>query len=115
MSEKRVLVIDDDPDVLESLGILVTEIGYAVETAVSGAEALGKLEQAEFDLILTDFQMPGMDGAQVATAVKKLRPRMPVVLVSGRSFDSNYSNVSASLKKPFTLSELRNVLAACLP
>ena len=111
---KRVLVVDDNPDLLESLGILVMDIGYDVETAAGGVEALSKVDQGKFDLVLTDFRMPGMDGAQLTEEIKKRRREVKVVMITGSPSERVSLSSSGSLKKPFSLSELRNVIKDCL-
>ena len=80
---RKVLVVDDDPVVGRSFDRVLSGKGYAVITAVSGQEALKKLETEEYDAVFTDIKMPGMSGLEVAERVKEKRPWLPVVIVTG--------------------------------
>ena len=79
---KRILVVDDEPFVCESIRMLLAHDGHEVETAQGGEEALAKYDPARFDLIFTDFSMPGMKGDQLATAIKEKKPARPVVMLT---------------------------------
>ena len=109
---KSVLVVDDHEAVLESIAMFVMHIGHAALTVSSGAEALNKLDEGKFDLVLTDLQMPGMRGDELAREIKKRRPDLPVVLMTaGRAHEHCSPSFAGSLPKPFSLAELRNVIA----
>lgn len=64
-SSGRILVVDDEKDILRALEFILSREGYSVTTAVSGEEAIELLKKEEFDLVLTDLRMPGMDGMEV--------------------------------------------------
>lgn len=85
---KKILLIDDDHTVLESLGKLFKKHGYDVTTARSGEEALTIVENASFDLAVADIRMPGIDGVETAKAIKdrcskKNKPEIPVIFITG--------------------------------
>ena len=83
MTRKKVLIIDDEPDLCKVMKLNLESTGeFEVATAVSGEEGLGRVKEEEFDLLITDFQMPGMNGIEVVEKVKKLKPRLPVLLFS---------------------------------
>ena len=83
MARKTILLIDDERDLCMVMKLNLERTGrYAVETAYSGPEGLEKAKKTAFDLVITDFQMPGMDGAAVLQGLKAMRPRAPVVLCS---------------------------------
>ena len=82
-TNRRILVVDDDPVVGKSFERVLTSKGYAVINCSSGEEALAKLKTEEYDAVFTDLKMPGMDGIEVATQVKARQPWMPVVIVTG--------------------------------
>ena len=82
MPKARVLAVDDQRYFRELIEGLLTEEGYEVQTASSGEEALHLLERADFDIVLTDLVMPGMDGSELVQRVKEPRPR------AGRSSSS---------------------------
>ena len=73
-SKKRILVVDDEPSVCQSLRVLLTRDGYAVQTAWSGAEALTILTQEPQDLVITDFTMSGMKGDALAQLIRQRWP-----------------------------------------
>ena len=82
-TQARVLVVDDDPVVAQSIDRVLTGKGYAVITARDGPEALEKLAQGKYDAVFTDIRMPGMDGLEVAARIKATQPWLPVVIVTG--------------------------------
>ena len=77
-SKLRILVVDDEPAVGDTVKMLLSMDGHEVETANSSQEALGKFESGRFDLVFTDFAMPGMNGHQLAAAIKAGAPDQPV-------------------------------------
>ncbi len=84
MSEK-VLLVDDEIDFLEALGERMDTRGMNVTTASSGEEALDIVNRESFDAIVLDLQMPGMDGLEVLSAVKKMKPEMQIILLTGHA------------------------------
>jgi len=102
----RILVIDDEPQVLQQVQDFLFRKGHRAVTARSGDEALRALLDGEFDAVLTDVRMPGMDGVTVMHEIKKLRPKLPVVMMSGHS-DVNADEMIAEgaaawINKPFS-------------
>ena len=79
----RVLVIDDEPFVRDTLGEILRQQHHQVVVANDGVSGLARFRESRFDLVMTDLAMPGMSGWQVARAVKATRPQVPVVLVTG--------------------------------
>lgn len=80
---KRALLIDDDAAVRTALCDIVTELGYVADLAPSGPAGLELFEKNRYDVVLTDLRMPGMTGWQILEAVRRLNPRIPVVIVTG--------------------------------
>jgi DNA-binding response OmpR family regulator len=78
-----ILVVDDDSDACQALGGLLEESGFAVEAAGDGAGALARLDQVGPDLVLTDLQMPGMDGLELIRRIQAREKAPPVILVTG--------------------------------
>lgn len=108
MTASRVLLVDDEFSTAEVLALLLAGDGFHVTTAANGAQALERLDEAAPDLLVTDFMMPGMNGAQLVRAIREL-PRyesLPVLLISGapetalRRYEVKYQ---AFLRKPFGL------------
>jgi two-component system cell cycle response regulator CpdR len=94
----------------------LTSDGHSVVEATNGHQALEKLGSGQFDILLTDLAMPGMDGASLAQAVKQAAPDTPIVLLSGftEQFEASANRPSALdliLSKPVELEQLRQALA----
>ncbi len=113
----RVLVIDDEREVRAMLADLLAAEGHEVVEAASGAEGLRHLEGDDtIDVVLSDLGMPGMTGWEVARAVKKRHPHLPVVLITGwgenpEGGPDDRSATDAIIAKPVTPVSLRAVLA----
>lgn len=110
-----VLVVDDDPVVRESLQRLLGKRGYAVETAGTAEEALLLLEQKLFALVITDWQMPGMDGLALLRRVKERLPHTPVVMITAYGSTETViqalrGGVSDFVLKPYRPEELLQIV-----
>jgi len=81
----RVLVVEDEPDVADMLQELLVDLGYEVEIAVSGQEALGLVPVYRPDAVLLDLNMPGLPGSQVLEQLLRVDPHLPVIIVTGNS------------------------------
>jgi len=81
----NVLVIDDEPDILRYLEAALSQEAYNVTTATGGAAALEILRQQDVELVITDMQMPGMNGIQVIRRVKELDPDLEVIVLTGHA------------------------------
>jgi len=113
----RVLVVDDDPDILDALSEILEVEGYEVQRARNGREALQRLEHAPPDLVLLDLMMPVMDGWEFA---RSLDPdaRPPIIVLSAdRNVSVKAQEIGALgwLAKPFELSELLAVVRRAIP
>ena len=92
---KRILVVDDDYGILESLKAILESEGYTVETAESGEEAIKRNKKGFFDMALLDIKLPGMRGTELLEILHKESPRMVKIMMTG--FPS-LENAVASLK-----------------
>jgi CheY-like chemotaxis protein len=108
-----VLVVDDEPLVRRLVGWVLAEVGYHVLTAGGGAEALRLLtaHPGPFDLLLTDVDMPGMDGQALWAEAGPLQPGLPVLFMSGRPRPNLPGPL---LLKPFSPEGLAAEVAAAL-
>ena len=93
MSLGRILVVDDEESMCQYLSILLGKEDYEVHTANSGAEALKALQSVPFDVVMTDIQMPGMDGIQLLKGVRAVDPEMPVIVMT--AYASEQSAIDA--------------------
>jgi CheY-like chemotaxis protein len=113
----RVLLVDDDAMVRTVLRALLVRDGYAVVEAADGLDALKRIECGEsFDLVLTDLVMPEVNGWHILRTVRRLRPGLPVVLITGweQSDPEGDDAPDAVVIKPVTDAELRDTVASVL-
>ena len=119
-SKPVLLVVDDDEGVREVTATRLTEAGYAVREAASGLQALASLEGNPcVDLVVLDFAMPGMNGAEAAAELRKRWPAMPVVFVTGFADTAALRQAGADgsdavVLKPFRDGELERKVAGVL-
>lgn len=111
----RLLVIDDDAQVLEIITDMLRLKGHEVVPVLDGEQALSLLADDRFDLVLTDLGMPGVTGWKVAEKVKEIKPDIPVVLFTGwgaqyEEHDLTQRGVDAVLSKPLSLEKLLTVI-----
>jgi PAS domain S-box-containing protein len=108
-----VLVVDDDSLVLTSTSLLLEDLGHRVVSATSGAQALALFDQGEvIDLMITDMAMPHMSGAQLAHAVRLLKPDLPIILATGYAERlEGFAAQLPRLPKPFTQMNLVAIIA----
>ena len=108
--KKTILVVDDDPNVVTLVSGLLVDSEYDVLTASTGANALHQSRnfKGEINLLVSDFQMPGMPGVELATAITRERPQLKVLLMSGFPDGMLVLNEGWHfLPKPFVASQLR--------
>ncbi len=111
----RILAIDDQTMILDLLGAMCDSLGYQIDTFDSPERAIAAFERGVHDVVITDVAMPGIDGWEVAEAIKKLRPETYLIFITGweeglsaeRLRDCGVNHV---LKKPFRLEQLTESL-----
>ena len=77
-----ILVVDDEPDIRDNLRDILTDLGYDVDTAADGAEALDLVGKKHYDVALLDLRMPGMDGLELYRRIKELRADTVAMIVT---------------------------------
>ncbi len=108
---KSILIIDDEKPILDMLKSSLSRKGYPVDTAVNGVEGIRKMEDNEYNLILTDIKMPGISGHQVLEHIRnKINKSIPVVGMSGTPWLLDYSGFDAVLSKPCYMKELLDLI-----
>lgn len=118
VSEKRkILVVDDQESMRVLLKDMLEAVGYEVTLAEGGEQALGILHGSEFDLVLSDLNMPGMDGTALLRSIKSSTSDLPVVIITGYGTFHTEKRVMREgadgyISKPCTLSKIDKTLAA---
>jgi CheY-like chemotaxis protein len=116
----EVLVVDDDELVHSSMKVILDALGHRATTAMSGEEALARLEAGLVpDLVILDINMPGLGGLETLPRLRALRPDLPVLVSTGRADQIVLDLVAAHpgtslMPKPFSIGELRNFLRPLL-
>ena len=119
MEKKKVLVIDDERIVLDSISKILTEENFTLEVSLSGRQGLEWATQKDYDIVLTDLRMPDIGGMRILRDVKRVKPAIPVVMITG--FGTVKSAVQAMklgaaeyLEKPFSPDELVKTVNSAL-
>jgi DNA-binding NtrC family response regulator len=112
MSAGRVLIVDDEPDMLENCSRILSRQGYVCATAADGGAALAMLERDRPDVLLTDLKMPVMDGLTLLRHAHEVDPALPVIMITGfASIESAVAAVKEGafdyLPKDFSVEQLR--------
>jgi len=119
-AQKRILVVDDEDHIRNILMRTLIAEGYDVTGASSGAEAVSRVEDDTFDVLISDVRMPGMDGLETVRAIKARQPDIIAVMASGVSeeeiaqADAIAAGAIAYFTKPYTLDELLTTLEEVL-
>jgi DNA-binding NtrC family response regulator len=105
---QRILIVDDEPGICHVLQSVLVNEAYSVETALSAKEALNKLASAPFDLAIVDLYLPGVNGLQLAEAIRFLDPQTPVILMTAygtTAFEAMacHPAITCYVHKPFDL------------
>ncbi|MEI8064016.1 MAG: response regulator [Verrucomicrobiota bacterium] len=116
----RVLVVDDEPDLLSTAKAFLDGDGHKIETAANGSSALARLRTSKFDVVITDKAMPEMNGEQLGAMIKQNWPNLPVIMMTGfgeimKVTGTLSPHINALLSKPFSQEELRAIIAKVLP
>ena len=107
---EKILVVDDNNLFRIVVSKILSRLGYEVSSADSGENGLRIFLKNKFDIVLSDYEMPGMDGVAFACSVKKNSPRTRVVIMTGAGKETVFSRKSTAvdevISKPFTLVEI---------
>jgi CheY-like chemotaxis protein len=122
----NILIVDDDAAVQATIRIVLERAGHDVVVAGDGRKGLAIFEAGDFDLLVLDIFMPGMDGLEAMKLIHQRQPRMPILVISGQpiSWDPSAApdflkmatklGAIASLQKPFKPAELLTAVGDCL-
>ena len=107
----RIMVVDDEESVRDTLRIALNNLGHSSETVSSAEDALSIFDAGRFDLVITDLYLPGMNGDQLARIVKREDGEKPVILLTAYPPRELPADVDSILIKPFSIESLRETLA----
>ncbi|MBI5899151.1 MAG: sigma 54-interacting transcriptional regulator [Rhodocyclales bacterium] len=119
MSGGKILLVDDDPDLLRLIAIRLEAAGHVVTTAAGGAQALAQIAADRPQLVITDMRMPGMDGNALFAAVQANYPTLPVIILTAHgtiaeAVAATHRGVFGYLTKPYQARELLDMVARAL-
>lgn len=119
MGGARILVVDDDPDLLHLIGLRLSSAGYAVSQAASGEEALRQFEAEQPQAVITDLRMDGMDGHALFARLHEAAPSVPVIILTAHgtipdAVVATQRGAFGFLTKPFDGQELLERVAAAV-
>jgi CheY-like chemotaxis protein len=122
----RIEVIDDDQAIRATIKLLLEREGHEVVLAQDGRQGLEQFQSGQFDLLIVDIFMPGMDGLETIRNIHHMQPDIPIIVISGYAFRTALESVpdfldmaikfgaASSLQKPFRPSQLLSAVATCL-
>jgi DNA-binding response OmpR family regulator len=116
VDKKLVLVVDDEKNIRLTFSETLYQMGYDTRTAPNGEEALTKLQDTEFALVLLDFRMPGMDGIEVLRRIRDVYPKVPVIIISAHgtiesAVEAMKLGAGDFIQKPCTPAEIRELVS----
>lgn len=117
---KKILLAEDDKDLSRSMDTWLTLEGFQVLSVYNGEEALNKLLQEKFDLLITDLAMPRLDGLELIQQIRSVAPQLPIMVVSGKLNDEvrkvlDKQAVTLVVSKPIRPIEFRKIIGTLFP
>jgi DNA-binding NtrC family response regulator len=114
-SKKRILIIEDDDEMRSLLKDFIEEEGYEADSVEKGTYAIRKLMTDPFDLIITDIRMPGYSGLEILPELKRLQPRIPIIVITAFGSEEVYRKAlsrgaNAYLEKPIQFYKLKELI-----
>jgi CheY-like chemotaxis protein len=113
---KKILLVDDVPDLAQAMEMMLTKLGHTVVVSSDGKDAVARFTPEAFDLVITDYSMPRMNGVELAEILKRRSPGQRILMVTAYTFtiaayDGRPLPVDAILRKPFHPREFNDTLA----
>lgn len=114
-AKNKILILDDEPIVGERLKISLERAGFVVEALSSSVEAINRLKEAHFDILVTDLKMSGPDGMEVLRIARQVHPDIKPVVITGfatkdTAEEARQSGAVGFIAKPFKMSQLKELL-----
>jgi DNA-binding NtrC family response regulator len=111
----KILVVDDEEGARELFNTILSDEGYEVTLAVNGNEALSRIKGADYDLVVTDIKMPGMDGLQLLQEIRKTGSKIDVIMVTAYGEVESYLKAMSLgaaeyINKPIRIKELKRIV-----
>jgi len=115
MSPKKILIIDDEPQLVESLAVRLKASDYAVQTAPDGVSGINKFKEEPPDLVILDIMMPGLSGLDVLKELKQLNSSLPVIMLTAygtpqSAIEALHLGAYDHLSKPFNTATLLEMI-----
>ncbi len=116
MEKKRILIADDEEIVRILLAEALKSYGYDIDVAENGVEAMSHIDKKSYDLVITDYMMPEMDGLELTQRIKAKYPSTPILVITGNApvNDLLKSGATAYIMKPFNIFELQSMVETIL-
>ncbi len=111
----RVLVVDDEPMICDSISKILGSDEYEVETATSGQAGLDAFQRSKFDLVILDYEMPDQKGDKIAAAIRAFAPQQPIIMMTAYGESLRFGGsfplpVDLVIGKPFAWQEFREAV-----
>jgi YesN/AraC family two-component response regulator len=113
---QKILIVDDEPGITSTLSDILTIKGYDVTVADNGLNAVEKVKQTRFAIVITDIVMPGMNGCDATMEIKRISPDTKIIMMTGYGSDhplvkqAESCDIDRLFHKPFDFNELLKVL-----
>jgi len=112
MKKKRILIADDEPVMQDLMASALEIFGYKIDVVKNGLEAMDRIKRVSYDLLITDYVMPKMNGLELSRWVKSNHPTVPIIMVTGTTpaQENLKSEATALISKPFKVSKFQRVV-----
>lgn len=116
MEKKGILIVDDERAVRLILAEALKTKEYEIELAENGLEAIGKIERKSYDLVISDYMMPEMNGLELVRRIRAIHPATPVLVVTSQGPVNEFLKIGATacLQKPFDVFHLKDIVKTIL-
>jgi CheY-like chemotaxis protein len=114
--KKKILIADDEKVVRVLLSEALKPHGYKIDVAEDGVKAIKCIDRNTYDLVITDYKMPKMDGLELTQQIRSKYPSIPILIVTGNGpvHELLESGATACITKPFNILELKNMVKIIL-
>jgi len=116
MEKKRILIADDEEVIRILLAVALKIYDYELDIVENGLEAINNIYKRSYDLIITDYMMPKMDGLELTKRIRSEYPSIPILIVTGNGPEHDFLKSGATfyLEKPFSILEIQNIVKIML-